>query len=249
MKSIPGVEVLTDEIKVGIGKPITMVFANVKIKKIKFNRRNPNVMDGKTFDGLSKNVDNMGFPEFPVLFFDSKYRELLCIDGEHRIISVKKKGYKKCPAGIILKGISRVEAYSGAYSFNKFKGQIDGLKLAQMIQYGLHEWGEKEVMEFFQLQKYQIDEQLMHLQDNKDTAKTIRDRTSDFQKINSDVIRNQSKELRSIPVMDMEMTLMMSVPRKRYDYIIETLKMVKENDNVESLYRICKYYRKHKSKL
>jgi len=220
---------------------VTMSLAIIPSKRIKFNPLNPNIMDEKKMEMLSKNIEVNKYLEPVVVFYDKEAKELLVIDGEHRMRTLAKT-QDKVIVTLIEGGISRAQAFSGAYTFNAIRGQLDQKKVAKMIQFGLSTYGEKEVRRIMNLQKYKVDEMLMH---SKDTAEMSDEMISDQSKAHLEAITSTQKELSSQPISSMGQMFVVSLQKDDYKLVTDTLKSIDNNIN-KALVSLCKQYKKKK---
>jgi len=223
---------------------VTMSLAVVPTKKITFNPHNPNVMDDRKMEQLETNIKNNKYLEPVVAFYDKDAKEIFCIDGEHRCRTMAKK-HDTIIVTLIEGGITRAQAFGGAYTFNAIRGQMDQKKLARMLSFGIKEYGEKEVRIMMGMQKYQIDELQMHA---SETADMTDEMIADDQKAQLEEISSMQKTLKSRPMSDMGHVFIVSLKKEDYDMVTATLKKI-NNDTIKALISLCKMYNeKHKKK-
>jgi len=216
---------------------VIMSLAIVPAKKITFNPHNPNVMDDRKMEQLAKNIEVNKYLEPVVVFYDKDAKELLCIDGEHRCRTLVKK-QDDIIITLIEGGITRAQAFSGAYTFNAIRGQMDQKKIARMLSHGIKEYGEKEVRIMMGLQKYQVQELLAHASETVDMTDEM---IADDQKAKYEELSSLQKTLKSKPMSDMGHVFIVSLKKENYDMVTETLKTI-HNDTAKALVEICNQY-------
>jgi len=119
---------------------------NIGIDKIKENTYNPNVMDGKIFGLAKENIKREGFVGAIICRENpEKKDEYIIIDGEHRWKAAKELGYEEISVIVLDKNLP--DAMISTISFNKLKGEIDTLKLAEIINKLTKIYGMKELEE------------------------------------------------------------------------------------------------------
>jgi len=116
---------------------------NIEIDKIKGNIYNPNVMDEKIFELAKENIKREGFVGAIICRENLERKgEYIIIDGEHRWRIAKELGYEKISVIVLDKKLP--DAMISTINFNKLKGEIDIIKLAEIINelrkiYGIEE--------------------------------------------------------------------------------------------------------------
>ncbi len=224
-----------------LGKMEDITFKIVPISRIKLEENatyNPNVMDKKTFDELKKNMDVYGYlapciciPE------DENY---FIIDGAHRILALKDKGYKMALI-IVAENVTRAAAYAGAISFNKLRGSLSGPKLATMLAKGIQLYGTAEMIKYSSLDKTKLQEHAgplmkegVELATKEELAATVN---------LDDILTNEMKEINAKSVEDTESNFIFSYPKAEYDFIASVLDDVNKNHG-KALLELCKFHTK-----
>lgn len=228
--------------------------ARINFKDVIFNPQNPNVMDEKTFSALKTNMSSKagsGYLEFAVCLLDDN--DILCIDGEHRLRVLESEGVFNPIVLLVEGGLSRLKAFTGAYTFNKIKGQINPRKMSEMLQFGVTKYGEGKLLKSMGMQKYQMDEFCLHSTARKhETMEDIEHaRHKQLEDINESVLRESAKQTSQAELLARDIDehssqmLMIAAKKKEYDYIMGVLDNVDSN-TAKALYQVCKYYKKSK---
>lgn len=213
--------------------------ALVPTKYLVYNKMNPNVMTDKQMAALEKNIEVNKYCELAVVFYDKKAKELAVIDGEHRLRTLSKS-QKKVLVTLVEGGITRAQAFSGAYTFNKIRGSLDDGKVAKMIQFGCSEFSEKEMRRFLTMPKYEMDERLMHVGDTEGMSEEA---IAEDAKSQLEAISSHQKELKSQPISSMGQVFIVSMSKEEYKLVTDVLKSINQN-TVKALVELCKKYKK-----
>lgn len=222
------------------GAVITM--AKISMDKVVFNPYNPNVMDEKTFEALKSNIKESKYLELAVVHLNSEMGNFTCIDGEHRLLVLKDMGVTE-PVVSVIEGISDLTAYSGAYTFNKIKGQIDSGKLSKMMKYGTENWGAKQILKSFGMQKYKYDEIMLQFQAEAEeevegAQGKVEGQRKKMEKI-ADSILTEQTELKSKTFEETTQLIMINLPPKKHKIVTKILAAI-DSDISEALYKLCK---------
>lgn len=220
---------------------VTISIAKIPFNEIIFNPQNPNVMDAKMEKALAKNMKR-GYLEFAVVFLNKETAELYCIDGEHRLKVLHGEGETHPIVSLVEGGISALDAYSGAYTFNKIKGEIDNEEVAKMVAVGVQRYGEKQVCKSLGMQKYQIDELL--LSSHKSTSDAGAEQLSRIKKIQSQITNpTEGLEIKATSLDKMGQFFMVELPPDQHKYVMRTLELM-GGDTPTALYNVCRRARK-----
>ncbi len=96
------------------------------------NDYNPNIMQEGEYEGLKKTIAREGFKQHILVRpHDIEAGKYIIIDGEHRWKILKELGALRMPCSIEQK--SREEAMIETITMNKFRGEFDSVKLAEML--------------------------------------------------------------------------------------------------------------------
>lgn len=230
---------------------LVISMAKVNFKDVVFNPQNPNEMDEKTFKSLSKNIETSGYLEFAVCLLDDN--EILCIDGEHRLRSLEAKGILQPIVLLVESGLSRLKAFTGAYTFNKIKGQINPRKMAEMLQFGVSKYGESKLLKSLGMQKYQADELLLNItaRQKESTDDIEHARRKQLEQVNQEVLRESTKKTSQAELLAHDIDehssqmIMIAAKKSEYDFIMKVLDNIDSN-TAKALYQVCKFYKKNK---
>ena len=94
---------------------------NVDISNIKFDKTNPNQLVKEQIDALSKGMKKFGYLS-PVIL----NKDMVVLDGEHRVKVYEKLGKKKIPAYVI--NVSKLDGKMLRQVMNKLHGEHDKTK-------------------------------------------------------------------------------------------------------------------------
>jgi len=220
---------------------VTISIAKIPFEKVMFNPENPNVMDEKMEKALAKNMKK-GYLEFAVVFYNKEDAELYCIDGEHRLKILHGEGETHPIVSLVEAGVSQLDAYSGAYTFNKFKGNISNAEVSKMISVGVKKYGIKKIQQSLGLQKYQVEELLLTNQATSKNAATKH--LTNIKKIQTELnVQAQGGEIKATPLETMGQFFMVELPPDKHKYVMQTLTMM-GGDTPTALYNVCRKARK-----
>ena len=228
--------------------------AKVQFKDIVFNPQNPNVMDEKTFKALGVNMNSKtgaGYLEFAVCLLDEN--KIYCIDGEHRLRVLETGGILEPIVLLVESGLSRLKAFTGAYTFNRIKGQINQGMLSKMLQFGVSKYGERECLKSMGMQKYQVDELLVSTEARKRESLEDYDhaRHKKLEEVNESILRESMGKTSQAELLAKDIDehssqmIMIAVKKREYDYIMKVLDSVDSNI-AKAMYQVCKYYKQNK---
>jgi hypothetical protein len=200
---------------------------------------NPNEMDEKVFKDLTKNMENYGYlaPCLVIPPENNDGKKYFIIDGAHRIMALQAKGETQAWV-LVCKKVTKAMAFAGAVSFNKLRGELSGKKLAKMLLIGIKTFGESDIKKFTTLDQNKIEEYCgVLLQSDAEIAeKGQLAETIDT----AQLVTRTLGDLKSVPVADMDKTIMLNYNPSEYEFVISVLEKMDKN-NSKAVMKLCKF--------
>jgi len=195
--------------------------ALIKINNIKPNKYNPNVMEDKVFIQTKKNIEREGLiGGIIVREMEKEKGKYIIIDGEHRWKASKELGYTEIPTIILDKKLP--DAMIATINFNKLRGELDTLKLAEVI----HDLNKTYNME-------ELEDKLGYTQDELKGLENLL--KFDFDQFDEDPVELDEAETG-------EYRFEVILNQEQYKTIESALEIADKDDNAEGITIICKEY-------
>lgn len=219
----------------------------VDITRLLFSRLNPNVMDKPRFEYLKRTMEKYKYCEYAVVApkdANNPNTDYYILDGAHRILLLAEQGYKTVPVTVV-KDMKAAAILLASFSFNKPRGELDGVKISQLLTYGLREFGEKDIVEWSSLNKTYVDEYVVttKMADAQVVSHDVAQKKEERQKIDQVIVQSGMREIKSEPVQDFGGLITLFLKKDKLDYVKTTL-LKFGNDLSESAYKLCTEYNK-----
>lgn len=199
----------------------------VDIDLVHPNPYNPNVVEDGVFEQLKKNILREGLIGAIIVRGDKeKSSEYIIIDGEHRWRAAKDVGYKEIP--IIVLDRKLPDAMIATINLNKLRGELDTLKLAEVI----HELNKTYSTE-------ELEDKLGYTSDELTGMEELLQ--FDFEDVEEKPIKLGSSS-------PSEYTFEVVLSSAQYKTIESALATAKKSDNAEAITVICLEYLKRHGK-
>lgn len=199
----------------------------VDINLVHPNPYNPNVVEDSVFEQLKKNILQEGLiGAIIVRNYKEKSGEYIIIDGEHRWRAAKDVGYKKIPVIVLDRKLP--DAMIATINFNKLRGELDTLKLAEVI----HELNKTYSTE-------ELEDRLGYTGDELVGMEELRQ--FDFEDVEEKPIKLGSSD-------PSEYTFEVVLSSAQYKIIEVALVAAKKSDNADAITVICSEYLKRHGK-
>jgi len=199
----------------------------VDINLVHPNPYNPNVVEDSVFEQLKKNIIQEGLIGAIVVRDDKeKSGEYVIIDGEHRWRAAKDVGYKEIP--IIVLDRKLPDAMIATINFNKLRGELDTIKLAEVI----HELNKTYSTEELEDRLGYTSEELLGMEELLQY---------DFENV-------EEKPIKLSSTTQSEYTFEVVLSAVQYKTIEGALATAKKSDNAEAITVICSEYLKRHGK-
>ena len=127
-----------------------MEYKKIAVKDIKPNEWNPNKMTDRMMTHLLEEYKRIGCVQ-PILI----NKKNIIIDGEHRWKAAKEFGLKEIPC--IQVDMDERDAKITTVNMNQIKGEVDPLKLADLLISLEDDFNVKEVGEMLRMNEFEID--------------------------------------------------------------------------------------------
>ena len=178
-------------------------------------------MEDRIFEQTKKNIEKEGLiGGIIVREMEKEKGKYIIIDGEHRWKATKELGYKEIPVIILDKKLP--DAMIATINFNKLRGELDTLKLAEVI----HNLGKTYNME-------ELEDKMGYSQDElKGLENLLKFDFDQFDEAPVDLGEGETGEYRFEVILN----------QKQYKIIESALEIANKDDNAESIIVICKEF-------
>jgi hypothetical protein len=229
----------------------------VKFDQLVTNVDNPNEMNDKEFRDLKDSIKTYGYIEPAVVVplpkedtdddEEEAVQKYYILDGHHRIKAYRElygDDTDEIPVNVA-KNIDEGQAYIAAITFNKVKGKLDTMKVAQLIQKGVTKYGEAMVAKHTLLGRDALQEYTT-IMNNKYAVVTDNDSNDGSTVANvaaaASAKSKKMKELASSSFDNLTQLIMFHVKKVEHDRVMEILKSVHPKDNGKALVEIIEAY-------